>query len=147
MLLGLLGPVERLVRVMRCAFAACVQDGGVHHARCVAALSGLEKILEGKGRILRNAGISENYGRQFFNGHKKKPSKYQLTAVCIGAGMNLKETQRALKLAGCAELYPRIDVDAAIIICINNGIHKVADIEEFFLKNDITESPFPTPSS
>ena len=57
---------------------------------------------------------------------------------------NLKETQRALKLAGCAELYPRIDVDAAIIICINNSIHKVADIEEFFLKNDITESPFPT---
>lgn len=94
--------------------------------------------------ILRDAGISENYGRQFFNGHKKKPSKYQLTAVCIGAGMNLKETQRALKLAGCAELYPRIDVDAAIIICINNSIHKVADIEEFFLKNDITESPFPT---
>ena len=43
MLLGLLGPVERLVRVMRRAFAACVQDGGVHHARCVAALSGLEK--------------------------------------------------------------------------------------------------------
>lgn len=94
--------------------------------------------------ILRDAGISENYGRQFFNGHKKKPSKYQLTAVCIGAGMIWKKLSAALKLAGCAELYPRIDVDAAIIICINNSIHKVADIEEFFLKNDITESPFPT---
>lgn len=93
--------------------------------------------------ILRNAGVSENYGRQFFNGHKKNPSKYQLTAVCIGAGMSLKETQRALKLAGCTELYPRIDTDAAIIICINNGVHKVADVEEFFLKNGITESPFP----
>ena len=94
--------------------------------------------------VLRNAGISENYGRQFFNGHKKNPSKYQLTAVCIGAGMNLKETQRALKLAGCATLYPKIGADAAIIICINHGTHSVADVESFLTKNGITESPFPT---
>ena len=70
-----------------------------------------------------------------------------MSAACPNEYVTEEETQRALKLAGCAELYPRIDVDAAIIICINNGIHKVADIEEFFLKNDITESPFPTPSS
>lgn len=94
--------------------------------------------------VLRNACISENYGRQFFNGHKKNPSKYQLTAVCIGAGMNLKETQRALQLAGCATLYPKIEADAAIIICINHGTHSVADVENFLVKNGITQSPFPT---
>lgn len=93
--------------------------------------------------VLRNAGISENYGRQFFNGHKKSPSKYQLTAVCIGAGMTLQETQRALKLASCPELYPKIDTDAAIIICLNHGTHTVADVEDFLLRNGITESPFP----
>ncbi|MGN1164894.1 MAG: hypothetical protein ACI4S2_00520 [Lachnospiraceae bacterium] len=90
--------------------------------------------------IIRDSNLSKNYVYPICNG-TKHPSKYKVTAFCIGAHMNLKETQRALTLAGCSELHPKIAVDSGIIICINQGCKNVTEVELFLDKNGL-ESPF-----
>lgn len=91
--------------------------------------------------IIFRSNLSQNYVYPILNGKREHPSKYKLTALCIGAQMNLKETQRALTLSGCANLHPKISADAGIIICINNGCNSVMEVEEFLLKNGVA-SPF-----
>lgn len=91
--------------------------------------------------IILHSNLSSNYVYPILNGKREHPSKYKLIALCIGARMNLKETQRALSLAGCASLHPKIPADAGIIICINDGCHSVMEVEEFLLKNNV-DSPF-----
>lgn len=68
--------------------------------------------------IARDSNLSKNYVYPICNG-KKSPTKYKLVAFCIGAHMSLKETQKALTLAGCSQLHPKIPVDSGIILCIN----------------------------
>lgn len=91
--------------------------------------------------IILQSNLSANYVYPILNGKREHPSKYKLTALCIGARMNLKETQRALSLADCAGLHPKIPADAGIIICINNGCHSVMEVEDFLLENNV-DSPF-----
>lgn len=90
--------------------------------------------------IIKNSNLSKNYVYPICNG-TKNPSKYKLTAFCIGAHMNLKETQKALSLAGCSALHPKIPADAGIIVCINTKCKSVADVNLFLDKNGV-ESPF-----
>lgn len=83
--------------------------------------------------IIRRSNISADYARQIINGRRPHPSKYKLVALCIGAGMNIIEVRRALQYAGCPALYDKNNVDAGIIICINNGCNNVADVQAFLL--------------
>ncbi|MDO5541021.1 MAG: hypothetical protein Q4F83_13315 [Eubacteriales bacterium] len=90
--------------------------------------------------IIRDSNLSKNYVYPICSG-KKNPSKYKLAAFCIGAHMNLKETQKALSLAGCSELYPKIPADAGIIVCINRKCKNVTEVNLFLSENGV-ESPF-----
>ena len=91
--------------------------------------------------IIRRSNLSGNYARQIFNGHREHPSKYKLLALCIGAGMDIIETRRALQYAGWPALYDKDKVDAGIIICINHGCNNVADVQVFLIENGV-EDPF-----
>lgn len=90
--------------------------------------------------IIRDSNLSRNYVYPICNG-TKHPTKYKLVAFCIGAHMNLKETQKALTLAGCSPLYPKIPVDSGIIICINEEYKNVTAVALFLDKNGL-DSPF-----
>lgn len=90
--------------------------------------------------IIQDSNLSKNYVYPICNG-TKNPSKYKLVAFCIGAHMTLKETQKALSLAGCAALHPKISADAGIIVCINKGCWNVTKVN-FFLDENGVESPF-----
>ena len=90
--------------------------------------------------IIKDSNLSKNYVYPICNG-KKHPTKYKLTAFCIGAHMSLKETQKALSLAGCSQLHPKIPVDSGIILCINKEYKTVTDVE-LFLDNNNLEDPF-----
>lgn len=90
--------------------------------------------------IIHDSNLSKNYVYPICSG-TKKPSKYKLTAFCIGAHMNLKEIQKALSLAGCSALHPKIPADAGIIVCINRQYTNVTDVNLFLDENGV-ESPF-----
>lgn len=84
--------------------------------------------------IIRRSNLSGDYARQILNGNRSHPSKYKLLALCIGAGMDIIETRRALQYAGCPALYDKDNVDAGIIICINGGCHDVTEVQAFLLE-------------
>lgn len=91
--------------------------------------------------IIFRSNLNHNYVYPILNGTRPHPSKYKLVALCIGMGMNLAETQCALRLAGCAELHPKIDEDAGIILHLNNGCNNVMEVANFLDDNGV-KNPF-----
>lgn len=92
-----------------------------------------QKVLSEKGvsrsTTISNSGIEVHYGYQILNG-SKKPSRDKIICLCIGAGFNLKETQRALNFAEMGPLYPKRMRDAVIILAINHGINYVWKVND-----------------
>ena len=52
-------------------------------------------------------------------------------ALCLGAHMDLKTTQHALRIAQLGELYAKVPRDAAIMMHINNEKWNLIDINIF----------------
>ena len=82
-------------------------------------------------KIYIDANIPPSYGNQIFNGTKQHPGKYKLIPICIAMGMSLTETNRALRLAKAPELDPRNKQDMALIICINEKVRTIYNVNEF----------------
>ncbi|WP_343101098.1 hypothetical protein [Romboutsia sp. MSSM.1001216sp_RTP31141st1_G3_RTP31141_220114] len=74
-----------------------------------------------KSELIKNACIDRTYGYQILNG-SKKPSRDKVIKLCIGASLDIKETNKALRLADCGELYSKNLRDAVIIFGVNKGI-------------------------
>jgi transcriptional regulator with XRE-family HTH domain len=95
-----------------------------------------EKSLT-KAALARKAGMSEVYLHQVFSG-RRKPSRDRLLCLCIGLGATLEETQRLLKQAGYAQIYPKVKRDAII----SHGIVHHAELSEIndklFVENEKT---------
>ena len=68
-----------------------------------------------KATLAKQAGMSEVYVHQVFSG-RRTPSRDRLLCLCIGLEATLEETQRLLKQAIYAQLYPANKRDAIIII-------------------------------
>ena len=82
-------------------------------------------------QIIKNSGISQSYAHEILNGTKPHPSRDYLLALCLGAHMNLKTTQHALRIAQLGELYAKVPRDAAIMMHINNEKWNLIDINIF----------------
>lgn len=67
-----------------------------------------------KAELARRAGMSEVYLHQVFS-KRRTPSRDRLLCVCIGVGASVEQVNETLKLAGYAQLYPRLPRDAVII--------------------------------
>ena len=55
-----------------------------------------------------------------------------LHELLAAKGLKRRETQRLLKLAGAAELYPKVRRDAIIIWCIDRGMSREACDDELW---------------
>ena len=71
--------------------------------------------------------ISRNYVYNIINGDRN-PGREKIIALCIGAGMNCSEINRALKIAGEGILYAKDPRDARIMIAVNQGSATVTGI-------------------
>lgn len=78
-----------------------------------------EKSLS-KSSVIKNADIDRTYGYEILRGDKQ-PSRDKILQLCIGSGFNLEETNKALKLGNCGELYPKALRDSIIIFGINKN--------------------------
>lgn len=87
----------------------------------------IEELLKEKGisksALIKNSDIDRTYGYQVLNG-SKKPSRDKILQLSIGGKFDLEETNKALKLGNCGELYSKNLRDAVIIF----GINKKLDI-------------------
>lgn len=70
--------------------------------------------------IIVKASISRSLTYQIFNG-QRSPNRNLLIRLALVMKLDVKETQRLLRIARKGELYPRIQRDAAIIYCIQNS--------------------------
>ena len=77
--------------------------------------------------IIKKAGFGD-YAYQIIDGRKKPTNRDHVIALCIAAGMSVKETDRALRLADHYPLSPKDKRDVRIVVCINKGMDKVMDV-------------------
>ncbi len=72
-----------------------------------------------KSDIIRAAQLDRTYGYQILNG-ARQPGRDKILALCIAAGLTLRETQRCLECSGEGILYARSSRDAVIIYGIEH---------------------------
>ena len=80
------------------------------------------------------ADIPERYGYKLLSGEKHTVKRDVLLRLSIGAGLGLRDTNRALKLYGLTELYARIPRDSVLIIGIQQGLD-VHGMDELLLSH------------
>ena len=104
-------------------------------AELLAAL--YEKTKLSKAALARRAGMSEVYLHQVFAG-RRKPSRDRLICLCVGLEATLEESQRLLKQAAYAQLYPKLRRDAIIIhgILHHTALSEIND--KLFAENEKT---------
>lgn len=74
-----------------------------------------------ESKLIQASQIQRNYAYQILGG-SKNPGREKVLALCLAAGMNYEETQRALTLAGLGKLYPRRAEDSVVIFAIEQGL-------------------------
>lgn len=84
-----------------------------------------EKIFKEKGlsksAVIKNADLDRTYAYEILRGDKK-PSRDKILQLCIGANFTLAETNKALKIGNCGELYPKVTRDSIIIFGLNKNL-------------------------
>ena len=94
----------------------------------------MKNTVEKKGLFLKDvylsAGVSESYGGKIITMEKHTKNRDLIIRLCLAGRFDLTETNRALKLYGMSELYPKISRDACIIVAINNHIFDQLSVDE-----------------
>ena len=90
-----------------------------------------------KAALAKRSGMSDIYLHQIFSG-RRNPSRSRLLCLCIGLEATLDETQKLLRQAAHAQLYPRVKRDAII----SHGLIHHTPLNEFndklFAENEKT---------
>lgn len=90
-----------------------------------------------KAALAKRAGMSEVYVHKVFSG-RRTPSRDRLLCLCIGLEATLEETQRLLKQAIYAQLYPANKRDAIIIHGIAHGTDLAQINDKLFAEGEKT---------
>ena len=80
------------------------------------SLSAVQQIESGE--LIQKSGLERSYFYQVMKG-TRNPGRDKVLRLCLGAGLGLKETTRALELSGNAVLYPRKRRDIILTVAIN----------------------------
>ena len=77
------------------------------------------------GELIRSSGLERSYYYQVMKG-TRSPGRDKVLRLCLAAGLNLKETTRALELSRNAGLYPRKRRDIILTVAVN----QMADVDD-----------------
>ena len=87
-----------------------------------------------KSTVIKNADLDRTYGYEILRGDKK-PGRDKILQLCIGANFTLEETNKALKIGNCGELYPKVMRDSVIIFGLNKNLNILRINELLFSYN------------
>ena len=87
--------------------------------------------------VIKHSLLDRFYANQILNGTRKNPSREKLIPLCLAMGMDLEETNRALKIGKAGTLYSKDKRDAVIIMCINRKIFDVMKVNELLYENGL----------
>lgn len=88
--------------------------------------------------VMNKSQINKNYGYNIINGTRKNPGRDKVLALCIGAGMQFDDVQKALELAGQPGLSPRDERDIRISVAINNRLCDVLKLNIHLEENELS---------
>jgi len=77
-----------------------------------------------KSQAIKNSNLDRTYGYEIFKG-QKVIGREKLIALCIGIGLNLTETQRALTIGKQKILYAKDARDSIIIFSARKSLKKI----------------------
>lgn len=92
----------------------------------------IEKNKLSKAELIQKSGIARTYGYQILQG-ERSPSRDKILALTLAAGMDKKEVNRCLKIAGMNELYPKVRKDAIILFALEKSLG-ILDIDELLFE-------------
>ena len=70
--------------------------------------------------LIQKSGLERSYYYQVMKG-SRSPSRDKVLRLCIAAGLDLRETTRALELSGNATRYPKRRRDIILTVAINQS--------------------------
>ena len=77
------------------------------------------------GELIQRSGLERSYFYQVMKG-TRSPGRDKVLRLCLAAGLNLRETTRALELSGNAVLYARNRRDIILTVAVN----QMADVDD-----------------
>ena len=80
--------------------------------------------------VFLGADISEGYGYKLISEEKHTVQRDVILRLCLASRMDLRETDRALKLYGMSPLYARNPRDAVLIIAINTEVYEIEKVND-----------------
>ena len=87
-----------------------------------------------RSQAVANSGLEVHYAYQILNG-TRSPRRDKLLCLCIGGGLSLAQTQRALARAEAGCLYPKRVRDALIMVALNRGLCPVWRVNELLARH------------
>lgn len=87
--------------------------------------------------VIKRASINDTFGYEIFMG-KKNPSRDYVLRIAFAMSLNLRETNRMLKLSHANELYVKNRRDAIIVFCLDKGHSLQKTDEELYRFNEQT---------
>lgn len=104
----------------------------------------LSDLLKRRGMrradVVRGSGVASTVVYDVFCG-KSRPGRDHAVMLAFGLRCSLRETQRLLRLAGVAELWPKVRRDAVIIWCIQQGMTRAECDDELYRLGEGTLLP------
>lgn len=99
------------------------------------------EVLDTKGLklkdVYRESNISEGLAGKIIRMEKHTKKRDYIIRLCVAGHFDLRETNKALKLYGMNELYPKNSRDACFIIAINNRVFDPYEIDEMLEENGL----------
>lgn len=84
--------------------------------------------------VLLRANLPYKYGYKLLTGESHTTSRDKIIRICFAMELTLKETQRALKLYGMNELYPKNKRDVVLIVALGSRQYDLAAIDEELIR-------------
>lgn len=84
--------------------------------------------------VLLKANLPQKYGYKLLTEETHTTDRDKILRICFSMEMSLKETQRALKLYGMSELYPKAKRDVVLIVALCEKIYDIDQVNEMLKK-------------
>ena len=115
-LAGILSQIDNEVEMQKYMKYHKVTDSYKTFVEYFRSLENVKELSDSE--LIKLSGVEKSYYYQIMKG-TRNPSRDKVLCLCIGAGLDVEETTRALELNESAILYPMNKRDIIISVAIN----------------------------
>ena len=83
--------------------------------------------------VLIKANLPQKYGYKLLTGETHTTDRDKILRICFSMEMSLKETQRALRLYGLSELYPKQKRDVCLIVALGQKMFDIDQVNDMLI--------------